>query len=281
MRRLRLGLFLLAPALALAAPPAELCLSDALGLRVADARLFEGTGPYRAPKISAVAEAQRFFEQGMVFGWGFNYPEAARSFRAATLRDPGCAMCRWGIAWAVGPNINTDMESAELPIARDALVQAQVYAADARERAMVAALAKRLPANGETIGDAEARRYSEAMIALADSRPEDADIAVLAAEALMTEHAYDWWRADGTRCWTARCDLHRSIPARTTIGSISMASRTHRRPPSIPPIGSRRSRRAWATSCTCRRTFMSGSVATTTRCVRMSPRWRRIDAMRR
>lgn len=205
MWRRWLGLLLLAPALALAAPPAELCLSDALGLKVADARLFEGTGPYRAPRVSADTQAQRYFEQGMVFGWGFNFPEAARSFRAATLRDPGCAMCRWGIAWAVGPNINADMEPAELPIARDALVQAKVYAADARELALVAALARRLPAQGETIGDADARRYSEAMVALSDSRPEEADIAVLAAEALMTEHAYDWWRADGTpQPWTPR-----------------------------------------------------------------------------
>ncbi len=205
MRRLRLGLLLLLPALVLAAPPAELCLSDALGLKVDDARLFEGTGSYRAPKVSADAEAQRYFEQGMVFGWGFNFPEAARSFRAAAVRDPGCAMCRWGIAWAVGPNINSDMDPAELPIARDALVQARVYARDARQLTLAAALAVRFPAKGETVGDAEARRYSDAMVALADSRPDDADIAVLAAEALMTEHPYDWWRTDGTpQPWTPR-----------------------------------------------------------------------------
>jgi hypothetical protein len=195
----------LIPALLLAAPPSELCLSDARGLKVADARLFEGTGTYRAPPVSTDAQAQRYFEQGMVFGWGFNFPEATRSFRAAAMRDPGCALCRWGIAWAVGPNINSDMTPAELPIARDALVQAEVYAADPRSRELIAALASCYPKPGEAIGSIEARRCSEAMTALADRWPADPDIAVLAAETLMTEHAYDWWRTDGTpQPWTPR-----------------------------------------------------------------------------
>jgi len=43
------------------------------------------------------------------------------------------------------------------------------------------------------------------MIALADRWPDDADLAVLAAEALMTEHSYDWWRVDGApQPWTPR-----------------------------------------------------------------------------
>ncbi len=206
LRRFR-GLLWLMPALALAAPPGELCLSDARGLKVTDARLFDGTGSYRAPKVSADAQAQSYFEQAMVFGWGFNFPEAARSFRAAALRDPECALCRWGIAWALGPNINADMAAADLPVVRDAVVQAKVYANDARSRELANAMAARLPVKGEKIGGAEARRYSEAMEALAARRPDDADLAVLAAEALMTEHAYDWWRSDGTpQPWTPRIE---------------------------------------------------------------------------
>jgi tetratricopeptide (TPR) repeat protein len=196
---------LLAPLLsvAVAAAPSELCLSDAAGLKVADARLFDGVGSYRGPRVSVNPEAQRYFEQGMVFGWGFNFAEAARSFRAATLRDPDCAMCRWGIAWAVGPSINHDMAAADVPIARDALVQAKVHAADARTRELVAALAERHPASATGVDDAAAIRYAEAMVAFAQRHPGDADAAVLAAEALMTAHAYDWWTATGAaRPWT-------------------------------------------------------------------------------
>jgi hypothetical protein len=197
-----LGLLPLAIA---AAPPAELCLSDARGLKVADARLFDGTGSYRAPKVSSDPLAQRYFEQAMVYGWGFNSAEAVRSLRAAVVRDPDCALCRWGIAWALGPNLNSDMEAAEMPVARDALVQANAYANDARTRELVAALSVRYGAKGKTVDDADARRYAEAMAELADRRRDDPDIAVLAAEALMTEHSYDWWRADGTpQPWTPR-----------------------------------------------------------------------------
>lgn len=206
MRSLFLALLLLLPALVAGALPSnELCLSDARGLKISDARLFEGAGSYRAPRVSGHPEAQRYFEQGLVFGWGFNFAEAARSFRAATVRDPDCAMCRWGIAWAVGPSINHDMEAADLPIARDAIVQARVYAADPRTRELVAALALRHADGATTVRDVDANRYAEAMVTLAERRPNDADIAVLAAEALMTAHAYDWWRADGTaQPWTPR-----------------------------------------------------------------------------
>jgi hypothetical protein len=186
-----------------AAPPGELCLADGSGLRVADARLLDGLGPYRAPPVSKNAEAQRYFEQGMVVGWGFNFAEAVRSFRAAVARDPDCAACRWGIAWALGPSINHEVVAADLPAIRDALLQARVYASDARTRALVESLSLRFPAQGTTLAAADEQRYADAMVALAGRYPADADIAILAAEALLTAHSYDWWRSDGApQPWT-------------------------------------------------------------------------------
>ena len=41
--------------------------------------------------------------------FGFNHAEAARAFRAAQQLDPGCAMCYWGEALVLGPNINAPM----------------------------------------------------------------------------------------------------------------------------------------------------------------------------
>ena len=98
-----------------------------------------------APRVSADQRAQKLFEQGMVFGLGFNFAEAVRSFRAATLADLDCAMCRWGIAWALGPSVNHDMKREDVPIAIDAIVQARAYAPDpaSRERALIEALARR------------------------------------------------------------------------------------------------------------------------------------------
>ncbi|MGZ8992488.1 MAG: hypothetical protein ACXW16_00530, partial [Burkholderiaceae bacterium] len=178
---------------------------DAATLPVSKARLL-AFGNYRGPAASHNIEAQRFFDQGLVFGWGFNFAEAVRSFRAASQLDPACALCRWGIAWALGPSINHDMRPADVPVALDAIVQARSAAAPgSRERALIDALATRYSELPGANVDKLAVSYSAAMRALADRYADDADIAVLAAEAAMNAHAYDYWRADGRpRDWTLR-----------------------------------------------------------------------------
>ena len=180
------------------------CLNDAGALPAAEARLL-AIGSYKAPRVSADDRAQKLFEQGMVFGLGFNFAEAVRSFRAATLADLDCAMCRWGIAWALGPSVNHDMKREDVPIAIDAIVQARAYAPDlaSRERALIEALALRYSDDPKADGDKLARDYADAMRRLAARYPDDADIAVLAAEAIMNAHPYDYWRPGGApQPWT-------------------------------------------------------------------------------
>lgn len=180
------------------------CLNDAGALPAAQARLL-AIGSYKAPRVSADDRAQKFFEQGMVFGLGFNFAEAVRSFRAATLADLDCAMCRWGIAWALGPSVNHDMKREDVPIALDAIVQARAYVPDvtSRERALIEALARRYSDDPKADVDELARDYADAMRGLAARYPDDADIAVLAAEAIMNAHPYDYWRPGGSpQPWT-------------------------------------------------------------------------------
>ncbi len=208
MRRLVLALAVLmfAPSTWSKAPQgaAAVCLNDAGALPVADVRLLS-IGPYRGPRVSASDRAQQLFNQGMVFGWGFNFAEAVRSFRAATLTDIDCALCRWGIAWALGPSVNHDMRREDVPIALDAITQARAYAtgAPSRERALIEALATRYSEDPKADADQLAIDYAAAMRALATHYPGDADIAVLAAEAIMNAHPYDYWRPDGqAQPWT-------------------------------------------------------------------------------
>ena len=182
-------------------PP--VCSVDAGSLPVSKARLL-AFGNYRGPPASRNLEAQRFFDQGLVFGWGFNFAEAVRSFRAASQFDPECALCRWGIAWALGPSINHDMQPADVPVVLDAILQARVAAAPlSRERALIDALGTRYSARTGADTDKLSLAYAAAMAALAKRYADDADIAVLAAEAPMNAHAYDYWRADGRpQSWT-------------------------------------------------------------------------------
>ena len=182
---------------------ATVCSVEATALPVSKARLL-AFGNYRGPPASHNVEAQRFFDQGLVFGWGFNFAEAVRSFRAASQLDPACSLCRWGIAWALGPSINHDMQAGDVPVALDAIVQARVAAtAGSRERALIDALATRYSARIGADTDRLALSYAAAMAAVADQHADDADIAVLAAEAMMNAHAYDYWRIDGRpQAWT-------------------------------------------------------------------------------
>ena len=179
------------------------CSVDAGGLPVSKSRLLD-FGNYRGPPASRNFEAQRYFDQGLVFGWGFNFAEAVRSFRAAVLLDRECALCRWGIAWAVGPSINHDMRPADVPVALDAIVQARAAVAlGSRDRALIDALATRYSALPGADPGKLAVSYAAAMRALAARYTNDADIAVLAAEAGMNVHPYDYWRADGKpQQWT-------------------------------------------------------------------------------
>ena len=56
--------------------------------------------------------AQRYFDQGLRLTYAFNHAEALRAFKEAQRRDPDCAMCYWGEAFVLGPNINAPMDGA-------------------------------------------------------------------------------------------------------------------------------------------------------------------------
>src|ERR1041384_8761079 len=69
-----------------------------------------GLGALHHPVSTKNAEAQRFFDQGLTLIYAFNHEEAIRSFRHAAELDPDMAMAYWGIAYALGPNINLDVD---------------------------------------------------------------------------------------------------------------------------------------------------------------------------
>ncbi|MCA9452983.1 MAG: hypothetical protein KC584_10210, partial [Nitrospira sp.] len=77
--------------------------------------LQEGLGRHHFPISSNGAMAQRYFDQGLILSFGFNHAEAARSFQEAQRRDSNCAMCYWGEALVLGPNINAPMDLSVVP----------------------------------------------------------------------------------------------------------------------------------------------------------------------
>lgn len=166
--------------------------------------LLEGVEMHHHPVSTRVPLAQRYFDQGLLLAWAFNMREAERSFREAARLDPGCALCFWGIALALGPTINSDMDRRAAREAQRAMATAQSLAqrASERERAYIAALATR-HAPPPQDRDALDERYAQAMGELSRRYPDDLDAAVLYADALMNLNPWDYWGRDGeARPWT-------------------------------------------------------------------------------
>jgi len=167
--------------------------------------LFTGMGSHHYPISTRDSNAQRYFDQGLILAYGFNHLEAARSFRAAQRLDPDCALCYWGEALVLGPNINAPMAPADVPIAYQAIQKAQVLAQNAtvKEQALISALARRYGHAPTTDRKTLDQDYAQAMRGVAARFPNEVDIAALCAEALMDLHPWDFWSKQGkAQPWT-------------------------------------------------------------------------------
>jgi tetratricopeptide (TPR) repeat protein len=166
----------------------------------ATAPLFNDLGDHTRSVTTRSPLAQRYFDQGLVLTYGFNHAEAARSFREAQRLDPNCAMCFWGEAYVLGPNINKPMDPADAPRAREASEEALRNAASASpvERALASALSRRYAAEAPADRSGLDRAYADAMRSVARSYPDDADVQALFAEALMDTMPWDYYLPDNS-----------------------------------------------------------------------------------
>lgn len=130
-------------------------------------------------------EAQAFFDNGLQLGHAFAHKAAVAAFEEAARRDPDCAMCLWGQAWAGGATINYTVDAETQGKMAALMARATTLAAKATplEREMIAAMTARYKqGGGKGPGD---DAYAKAMDALARANPDDNELAVLAADALM------------------------------------------------------------------------------------------------
>ncbi len=167
----------------------------------AGAPLFDGMGNHNHPITTSDPDAQRYFNQGMIIDFAFNHAESARSFRAAQKLDPECAMCYWGEALALGPNINVTsngkvvMSDKERTSAYGAIQKALTLkeSASPQERDYIDALATRYNGDPATPREPLDDAYAHAMRSLHQKYPEDDDAAALFAESLMNTMPWDYW----------------------------------------------------------------------------------------
>lgn len=164
------------------------------------APLLEGMGNLHWPISTDSALAQRYFDQGLTLAYGFNHLEAERSFREAARLDDQCAICYWGAALVLGPNINDPVPTPEREVKayqtlNEALARLE-HASD-KERALIEALQARYASTPPTDRAPFDRAYAEAMRAVAERFPEDLEIRTLFAEAMMDTMPWAYWTEDG------------------------------------------------------------------------------------
>ncbi|HYE18111.1 MAG TPA: hypothetical protein VEA69_06690 [Tepidisphaeraceae bacterium] len=163
-------------------------------------RLLTGLGPVHMSVTTADPQAQKFFDQGLALIYAFNHAEAARAFRHAATLDPRLAMAHWGLAYALGPNINApeiDADAAKAArAAAQRAVELSVHASQA-ERDYINAIARRYPADPKADLRKHAEEFAGAMKAVSRKHPTDVHAATLYAESMMNLRPWQLYTPDG------------------------------------------------------------------------------------
>ena len=161
--------------------------------------LYENLGTLHHAITTRSSLAQEYFDQGLRLSYGFNHDEAIKSFKEGIRHDSTCAMCYWGVAYALGPNINLPMDTSAVRPAWEAAQRALKYSAGTtpREQAYIEALVQRYSpdptANRAPLDSAWAR----AIGTVSRRFPADDDAASLYGEALMDLRPWNYWTNGG------------------------------------------------------------------------------------
>ncbi|HUK32176.1 MAG TPA: hypothetical protein VLV89_13755 [Candidatus Acidoferrum sp.] len=191
------------------------------------AQLFQGMGSLHHPITTTSAEAQKFFDQGLVLFYAFNFDEAARSFIQASQLDPSAPMPYWGIALVLGPTYNTGIyntasrEKAGVAAIQKAKKLAAANGVPEIERAYVDALSRRLSDSPQPDLKALENSYIQSMRELSRKFLDDPDAGTLYAESMMDLRPYQLWTYDGK-------------PAENTLEIVSILEKVLNRWPDHP-----------------------------------------------
>ncbi|KAL4779668.1 hypothetical protein BJX76DRAFT_365106 [Aspergillus varians] len=172
-------------------------------IRVPAARDYFNLGHFERPVSTNSADAQIWFNRGLVWVHAFNHEEAAYCFDQAIAHDPCCAMAYWGVAYALGPNYNKpwdrfDRRDLENCTRRgyEASRRAKANSSQitAWEQAVIEAIQSRFDsASPPTEPNDLNRNYAAAMDRVYQHFGDDLEIAVLYADALMNIAPWALW----------------------------------------------------------------------------------------
>jgi tetratricopeptide (TPR) repeat protein len=160
-------------------------------------------GSFGRPASTSSGDAQRWFDRGLAWSYGFNHEEAARCFERALAFDENFALAHWGLAYAAGPNYNKQWDAFDevdlrtsLQRAYDASRRAHELAAGASpvEQALIGALTERYRSpNAADDLTGWTAAYASAMGEVHAAHGDDLDVAALYADALLNLTPWALW----------------------------------------------------------------------------------------
>jgi tetratricopeptide (TPR) repeat protein len=184
-------------------------------------------GNHRRIVSTVSPDAQRWFDLGLNWCFGFNKSEAVKCFRAALKADPACVMAHWGIAYGSGPFYNMAWRDHSEPEAAAAIETAYRHIALARtladhatalENGLVETLARRVQKPHPVPPDDYDRwddDYAAELRRLYHQHHDDPDVTALFVEALMIRTPRRLW------------DVTTGLPARNSdvLEALSVCER--------------------------------------------------------
>ncbi len=162
-------------------------------------------GSHHRTVSTTSAEAQVWFDRGLVWIYAFDLELAGKCFNRAIALDDRCAMAYWGLAYASGIYYNKPwkrMQKDELAekLALTYAVSRQALARIERVSPVEAMLIEALPARYQSASPVTLEDYhrwdddyAAQMRKVYEAFPEDDDVCALFAEALMTRTPWALW----------------------------------------------------------------------------------------
>ena len=152
-----------------------------------------------------VPAAQKFFDQGIKWCFGFNQEEGLACFKKGLNQDPNCAMLHWGVAYAAGPFYNMPWNDFSEPEAIECTAFCRNYlnkaialfdSATPLERALINALSLRVQ-KSNVVSQPEYNAwdyaYANAMRQVNIDFPDNQFVMALCVEAMMTRTPWNLW----------------------------------------------------------------------------------------
>jgi len=141
--------------------------------------------------------AQFYFNQGLNMLYSFHMHEAKASFMEAQRHDPECAMAYWGQTMAEGSYINAPGYDFNNNNLISLLQKAESLANNETERSIIDAQQLRFTNNKNTKQADLMLAYKNAIQQLHDAHPNNIELAVLYADALMLINPRNWYDEAG------------------------------------------------------------------------------------